>query len=149
MASFQDILDKPSDQIKAPEALPVGSYLCIVNGPGEFVKIGKNNTDALKVTFKPLQAQPDVDQERLSEVLDGSSLPDKSINTNFFITDAAVYRLKDFIIGALGVDEGNPPRKLRELIGEIQGKQVLVNVGHRPSDDGKTVYMDIKGYARV
>jgi len=147
MASFESILDKPVDAIKPPEALPVGTYLCIVDGPGEYVKVGKNDTPAFRVAFKPLQAQADVDQEKLAEILNGQALNDKKINANFFVTDAASYRLKDFCIDSLGIE--GTGKSLRQVASEIQGKQVLVNLGHRASDDGKAIYNEVKSYARV
>lgn len=147
MASFESILDTPATQIKNPEALPVGSYLCIVDGPGEFAKLGKNETDALKVNLKPIQAQADVDQERLSQVLDGGSLQDKKISTTFWITEESKHRVKNWCVDALGIEPEN--KSLRQLISEIQGKQVIAHVAHRPSADGQTIYADVKSFARV
>ncbi len=150
MANFQDILSKPSASIEAPSALPAGTYLCIIDGQPEFVKVGKNQTDAVKVVLKPVQAQPDVDQEALQKalVVNGavSALQDKKINQNYFITEAAVWRLKDFLDNC-GVDEGT--KTLGERIPDLMGKQVLISLGHRSSDDGKQVFNEVKGSAKV
>lgn len=150
MASFQDILSKPAASIEPPKALPVGTYLCIIDGQPEFTKVGKNQTDALKIGFKPVQAQPDVDQEQLQSALSVngavSALADKKINQNYFITENAVFRLKA-LMEHCGIELGTKP--LGELIPELMGKQVLVTMGHRASDDGQMIFGEVKGTAKV
>ena len=147
MASFEDILNTPAASIKSPEPLPVGSYICIVDGPGEFVQLGVNQTHALKLNLKPLQPQQDVDQEQLIESLDGQTLADKRIPVTFFITDESKHRVRNWCRDALGIEEGT--KSLKEMISEIPGRQVVASVGHRAAKDGQAVYMEVKGWARV
>lgn len=147
MANFQDVLNKPASAIEAPKPLPVGTYLAIVDGQPEFAKIGKDQTDCLNFKLKLLQAQPDVDPASLSETLNGASLADKSITHRLFITEAAVWRLKQFLVDHLGIEEGTST--LGELIPQAMGRQVLVTLGHRASADGQQIFTDVKATAKV
>jgi hypothetical protein len=152
MANFSEILNKPASSIEPPKPLPPGTYLCLVDGQPEFQKIGKNSTDCVNFKMKPVQAQADVDQTALQEVLtskDGTFRPlqDTKIFHRLFITEDSIWRLKKFLVEDLGIEEGS--KSLGQLIPEAMGRQVLVNVGHRPSDDGTQIYIDIKGTAAV
>ena len=147
MASFQDVLNKPAAEIEPPKALPVGTYLCLVNGQPEITQRGKNNNYCAIFKLKPVQAQQDVDQSALSETLKGAGLGDKNINHTLWITDDAAWRLDQFLAEHLGIDKGT--KTLGEMIPEAMGKQVLVTLGHRASDDGKQVFAEVKGTARV
>lgn len=146
MASFQEILNKPAASVEPPSPLPVGTYLCIVDGQGEYKKMGKNNTDVLELSLKPIQPQPDVDQEALATALKDKSLQDKPIRHRLFITDDAVWRLRKFIEDC-GIEVGT--RSLGELVMELPGKQVLVTMGHRASDDGTQIFGEVKNTAKV
>lgn len=143
--SFTDILDMPADDIKAPQALPVGTYLGIVDGQPEFTKVGQKQTDAVDFNIKPLQAQQDVDQKQLAESLDGSTLPDKKIRYRVFVTPDSKHRLLKFLKDDLGI----PVSTLRQMIPEAMGKQVMVKLSHQASADGTTVYHQVQSTAKV
>lgn len=145
MANFQDILNKPIDDIKAPSALPTGTYLCIIDGPAEIGPIGKKETPAAVINFKPVQPQADVDQQLLQTALDGSSLTDKKIRFTLWLTDDSAYRAKQFLIDHLAI----PKDSLGVMLSNVQGKQVLVNIGHRTDGNPPQVYMDVRSTARA
>lgn len=147
MTTFQDILNMPSADIKPPKPLPLGNYLCLIDGQAELKQMGKEQNWGAILKLKPIQAQADVDQQALLEALDGKSLSEMPINFTFWITDKAKHRLNEFLVNALGIEQGT--KTLGELLNEAPGKQVMATVSHRPSDDGKTMYMDVKGFARV
>lgn len=146
MSSFTDILNMPSEAIKPPQPLPIGTYMAIVDGVPEIKQIGKQGNSAAVVKFKVMQPQPDVDTNALIEALNGKQLTDVAVASNFFLTDAAAYRLKDFLV-TLGIDLTG--KSIGQGLNEAPGKSVLINIGHRPSDDGKAMFMDIKGYAAI
>lgn len=147
MASFQDILNKPSSEIEAPKPLPVGTYLAVVDGLPEHKQLGANKTDAFVFNFKFMQPGPDVDTAALQENLKGKSLTDRFIKVNQFVTEDAVWRMKKMLVEGLGIEEGT--RGLGEMIPEAMGRQVWITIGHRASDDGQSVYMEAKGFAKV
>lgn len=146
MANFTEILNKPADKIEAPQPLPVGTYLCIVEGQPEHKQMGKNNTDCFEFTLKPMQPQQDVDQAALVENLKGKSLSERKFKHRLFVTEDSLWRLKKFIED-LGIEAGS--RGLGECIPEAMGKQVLAQIGHRSSDDGTQVFMEVKNTAKV
>ena len=146
MSSFQDILNKPAAEIEAPKPLPVGTYLCLVDGQPEHKTMGKNNTDCFEFNMKFVQPGPDVDQQAMLETLKGKALNERSLKHRLFVTEDAVWRLKKFLED-LGIELGT--RGLGECIPEAMGRQVYLTIGHRSSDDGQSVYMDIKGTAKV
>lgn len=151
MATFAEILNKKASSIEPPKPLPVGTYLCIVNGQPEFGKIGKNNTDHVDFPLKFIQADTDVDQTAMQEALqqkDGTykSLQDYKQNLRFFLTEDSLWRIVKFLNEDLGLD---PNKSLGQLIPEAMGKQVYVSFGHRASEDGSRVFMDPKGTRKV
>jgi hypothetical protein len=145
MANFQDILNKPMDEIDAPVPLPVGTYLCLVDGVPEVSQKGKNQNTAVTFNLKFMQPQADVDQSALISALKGKTLPDRSIRHNLWVTEDAAWRLKQFLKDHLAVEA----KSMSEAIAQAQGRQVYVTLGHRPSDDGTQIYMDIKSTAKV
>lgn len=145
MASFQDILSKPMNEIEPPKALPTGTYLCIVDGQPEIAQKGKNQNWCVTFTLRPVQAQQDVDPSALADTLKGATLSDKRLRHMLWVTDDAVWRLKQFLTDHLGIEASN----VQEAIPMSMGKQVYVTIGHRPSEDGSQIFADIKATAKV
>jgi hypothetical protein len=143
--SFADILDMPVEEIKEPKALPPGTYLCVVDGQPEYAKVGQNQTDCVNFMLKPLQAQADVDQKQLAEVLNGAALSDKKIRYRLFITNESKHRLKKFLADDLGIEQTN----FRQMVPEAMGKQVMAKLTHQASQDGTTVYTQVQSTAKV
>lgn len=152
MANFQDILQKTSAEVEAPKAMPVGTYLCIIDGPPEITKRGKNGTECIIFKMKPMQAQGDVSQEELQAFLKGRSLSEFKIENVLWGTndpakeDNVKWRLKQFLDNC-GIEEGT--KSLGERVSEAMGKQVLINMGARPSEDGTQIFAEVKGSAKV
>lgn len=151
MASMQDILNTPSKDIEFAPLLPVGTYLCIIDGTPAFAKIGKNQTDCVNFKAKPVQPQADVDQDALQKALtkkDGTirALGDVHFPVRQFITDDAAPRTKKFCedCGA-----GDDSMSLGQRISMTPGCQVLISIKHRPSDDGTQLFYDAAGTAKV
>lgn len=152
MTNFTDILNKPSSSIEPPKPIPPGTYLGLIDGQPEFAKIGKNQTDCVNFKVKLAQAQEDVDQVALAEALtraDGVSknLSDIRLNIRQFLTEDSVWRLKQFLTDHLGIDDTG--KTLGQTIPEAMGKQVLLTVRHRASEDGTQVFTEVSGTAKV
>ena len=126
MASFVDILNKPAESIEKPKPLPVGTYLCIINGPHKQREV--NDKPVIDVTYKTVQAQPDVDAEQLA----AAGGVGKMISQTFFLTNndgqENTWPLLAFMENALGIDKAG--KSLVQMLSEIPGKQVLVTVKH-------------------
>lgn len=143
MASFEDILNKPASEIKSPPAYPVGTYHCLVDGPPTPGKSSQKQTDFLGYKFKILSPMGDVDAAAAAE----QQIIGKIISSEFYITEAAAWRLKEMLVEHLGIEEGN--KSLKELIAESPGKQVLVKLRHEISQDGKRVFHRLDSTAHV
>lgn len=145
MASFEEIMNKPASEIKAPQAYPPGTYHCLVDGPptvGESARQNKFWT----FKFKILEAQKDVDAHAAAE----QQVVGKIINADYYVTDAAAYRMIEMLTDHLGIDKGPAPGKSpTELLAEAPGKQLLVNLVHDVSQDGKRTYHKVKSTAHV
>ena len=144
-ANFGAILDKAPADIKAPEALPVGSYLCVVQGLPRYDKSTKKLTEFAEYTLIIQQAMDDVDPADLKAVEGG--VKGKTIKATYYLTDTAAYRLKEFFEHC-GLDVENA-ESLRQLMDEPNGCQVIAYMKHEASDDGKRTFARLAGTAPV
>ena len=147
MASFEEILNKKSSEVRAPQAYPVGTYHCLVDGPPEPGQSSQKGALLLRYKFKILSPMGDVDATQAAE----QQIVGKTFTDDFYIENAD-WRLKEFLRDALGVEdqEGTPQEKtLKEMVAESPGKQVLVKLRHEMSRDGKRVFHRADSYAHV
>lgn len=146
MPNFQDILNQKASDIEKPKPLPVGMYLCIVNGPVEFPEegIGQKQTPAAIVQLRPLQSMQDVDQEALAEA---GGLSEKSIRHTLWLSKDAQWRTKEFMEHC-GLDTANGA-SLGELFAQLPNRQVYVTLRHRPAKDGSQLYSEVASTSAV
>lgn len=148
--TFTSILDKPATEVDRPKPLPVGTYVCVVNGLPKFDK-AKTGTEYVEFQLKPLQPVDDVDDEALMSALtrgDGSSkaLSDYTIRATYYLTEDSVWRLKKFLED-LGIDSEG--KSLRHMIDEAPGRQVAANLRHEASQDGQAIFARLKDTAPI
>jgi hypothetical protein len=141
MPSFEEILNMPVSEIKPPQAYPVGTYHCLIDGPAEPGKSSQKQTDFLRFKFKVLSPMKDVDAAAAAEM----QVVGKIITNDYYIVDAAAYRLKEMLIDHLGLEGDN----LKELVGQAPGRQILVKLRHEASQDGKRVFHRVDSTAHV
>lgn len=141
MPSFEEILTMPVSEIKAPQAFPVGTYHCIIDGASEFGKSSQKGTDFAKIKFKILSPMKDVDAQAAAEM----QVVGKIITNDYYLTDTAAYRLKEMLTDHLGLEGDN----LKELLALAPGRQVLVTLRHEASQDGKRVFHRVNSTAHV
>jgi len=148
MPSFEEILNMPASSIKPPEALPVGTYHALVDGLPTPGKSSQKQTDFLQFKFKILKPLQDVDAAKATE----QQVIGKNITSDYYITENAVWRLKELLVDHLGIAETNgsgQEKSLKELVAESQGQQVLVKLRHEASQDGKRVFHRVDSTAHV
>jgi len=143
MASFEEILKRPASEIKPPPAYPVGTYHCLVDGPPTPGKSSQKQTDFLQFKFKILAPMQDVNAREAAE----QQIVGKFVTQDFYITESSAYRVKDFLVEALGIDETG--KNLDQMIAEAPSKQCLVKLKHELSQDGKRVFHRVDSTARV
>lgn len=149
--TFASILDQQSTEVERPKPLPVGTYICVVNGLPRFDKSSKKQTEFVEFNLRPLQAMDDVDDEALTTALtrgNGSSkaLQDMTIRATYYLTEDAIWRLKKFLDDC-GIDEEG--LTLRQRIDQSSGRQVAANLRHEASEDGQAIFARLKDTAAV
>lgn len=140
--NFADILNKPSNEVEKPKPLPAGTYTAVVKGQPRFDKSQKKQTPFVEFTLGILAAGEDIDPDELKESLGETPLGDKTMKNTFYLTDTSLWRLKDFL-EALGLDV-NTDASLAQLIEETPGMQCTITIGHRASEDGRSMFAEIK-----
>lgn len=150
--NFGAILDRQSTEIERPKVLPTGTFVWMVKGQPRFDKSSKKQTEFCEFTVQPLQAQEDVDPDDLQAALtrkDGSTklLGDMTQRLTFYLTEDAVWRLKQFLTRDLKLEEED--KSLRQLVNEAPGCQFLGNIIHKANDSGDGVFAQIGTTAAV
>ena len=134
MADFRELLAKPMDDVKRPPALPAGVYHGVVSNH-EFGTSSRKQTPFVRYTYT-LQSLHEGDEANL----EGIDLSKRNPASTFYITEDALYRLKDFL-ESVGVSVGG--RAVSECIPEAMNARVLVTITQRNSEDGKEIYNDV------
>lgn len=136
--NYASILDESPTEIERPKPLPVGTYLCVVQGQPRYDKSSKKQTDFVEFTLRPIAAEEDVDEEALAEM---GGFDNKTIRATYYLTEDAVYRLDEFHQHC-GIDpeDGESRRNRNEAIVNAQVRAV---VKHRNSQDSSTVFAEL------
>ena len=140
--NFGALLDKPASDVERPKPLPQGSYHCVVKGLPRFDKSSKKFTEFVEFTLQPTSAGEDVDEEDL-EAMGG--IANKTIRATYYITEDALWRLKDFL-GHCGIEEDG---SLRNMIDRTPNCEVIAFIKHRASEDGQSVFAELAKTAPV
>lgn len=138
--NFAALLDKKVSEVKKPEPLPTGAYDMCITGYTTGTS-SKNETPYVEISFKPLSAREDVDQEALATI---ENFNDITMKTQFYLTDKSMWRLQDFLEKA-GFDISGD-QTFSEMLAECSGHTVVAVVGHRASKDGKSVFAEINSF---
>jgi hypothetical protein len=148
--NFGTLLDKPSSEVERPKPLPQGSYHCIVKGLPRFDVSSKKKTEFVEFTLAVQSAGEDVDEDDLKNWMvkgDGSSrrIQDATIRATYYITEDALWRLKDFLQHC-GIEEGE---SIRAMIDESPNCEVIAYIRHRASEDGEAMFAELAKTAPV
>lgn len=135
---FRDLLSKRMDTAVPPPPLPAGTYLGTV-ASHEYQTSSKKKTPFVRFHLGVSGAGEDVDPESLQ----GIDLAGKQLRMDFYLTDDARYRLRDFLescgISVEGKTDG-------ECIPQANGQAVQMTVTQRPDDrdpSGKKMFNDV------
>lgn len=127
MANFQDILNKKASDIEPPKALPVGSYIGVVEGQFEQVT-AQTGTPGFKFKYRLMQPMDDVDQAALAEA---GGCQGKVVGHTHYVSDGNEFFFKQFLTEHLKIEEGD--KSIGEMLAETQGKQLVVVLKHMAS----------------
>lgn len=140
MVDFTSLLGKRLDDVEAPALLPQGSYIMTVAGyrTGESAK---KKTPYVEFDLKISSAMDDVDQEELAKV---KNLQDKTLKTQFYLNEDALFRLKDFCKKTGVPTEG---KSFTEILSEIAGAQLIGIVNHRVNPENTDqVFAEVRSF---
>ncbi len=143
---FAVLMNKPVEDAERPKAAPAGTYLAGIISH-EFGTSTKKGTPYCRFNFQLLAAQDDVDEEALDEAGGVEFLNKKRMRYEFYLTDDAMFRLREFLEEALELSCSG--RNFDEVVPETANMQVLVNIVHTLSDDGKDTYANIDTFAKA
>jgi hypothetical protein len=132
---FRKLLKKPLDEVKRPPALPAGTYHGVV-AKYEFGESRDKKTPFIRFFFTITSADDSIDPGELA----GIELAKKQQRRDFYLTDDALYRLKEFI-ASCGIETAG--HTTDELLADTLQAPVLMEITQRNSDDGETIYNDI------
>lgn len=132
---FRSLLSKPADQIERPKPLPAGTYEGTIT-KYEYGKSKEKKTPYVRYFVQVNSAGEDVDPVEM----DGIDLSKKQLRRDFYLTDDAEYRVKE-LWESCGID--GTGRSLGEILPDLIGCQVLLEVTQRNSEDGKDTYNDV------
>ena len=138
MGTFEDILNRPADDIKPPPVLPVGTYHTVLVGLPEKGKSSKKQTDFFKFKHKIVSPLDDVDEEALA-ALDGGAVG-KEVDNTFYMTENSAFMLKDFLVNC-----GCEGSTLGAMIDNSPNREVLIHIKHEASEDGQRTFAKV-GY---
>lgn len=126
MADFTSVLDRNFDEIEKPKPIPTGTYYGQLVGVPKERQVGPEKKPVIDFNIKLTNAKVLDDPS----ALDTYDLPGaRPVQKSFFVdTDEGVFALKQFLSSTLGIT--GQGRKMKELMAESVGKQLLVTVGH-------------------
>jgi hypothetical protein len=140
IGKFSSILDRPSGEIKRPPPMPTGTYVWVTKGLPRLDKSSQKQTDFAEFTVAAVASLDDVDQEALQAI---GGLAGKETTITFYLTEKSAYRLTEFMVDDLGIDNEGGTKSSRAMLDESPNHQFLGHVKHVPSKDGKGVYWEI------
>lgn len=139
--NFKDLLAKPVDQIEKPKPVPPGTYNGVIKG-FTFGESKDKKTPYVRFALAITGPGDDVDPELLT----GVDLSKKQLRRDYYITDDALFMLKD-LVTSVGIDSSG--RTLDSMIPELVNNPVLIEVIQRSSQDGSEMYNDVKNLKGV
>lgn len=141
--NFGAILDKPTAEVVAPPTYPPGSYIAVIAGLPKMDKSTKKQTEYVEFEMRPLQALEDVNEDDLKAF---GPLGDGTLRLTFYLTEKSAYRLKEFLINDLQLEE---QATIRPMLDETPGQQCVIHIKHTARDDGQRVFANISSTGPV
>ena len=133
MSTFEDILNRPSDEIQPPPLLPPGPYHTIVVGAPESVISSQKKTPGLKFTHKIVAPLEGVDEEALGQIEGG--IVGKEISNTLWITENSAFMLKDFLTHC-GIELSG--RSMGAALDDVPNSEVVIFIKHDQTGEGES-----------
>lgn len=127
MVDFSQLLSTPTDEIKRPPALPAGNYNGTIT-KYEFKESNEKKTPFVQFTFRVDSAGEGIEPADL----EGIDLSKKTLRRDFYLTEDAMWRLKEFLDS---FDFPTAGRSLGEVIPDTLNQPVLLDVVQQAARD--------------
>lgn len=154
-ANFTSVLDTHMDSIERPKPIPTGNWIGqIVGLPTSREVTTKNGEqETLNISVKLVSPQQDVDSDQLTEYGDFSSA--RPLQRTFWFSKPATpeekWSFSQFVTNVLKIETTG--KSMKQVAAEMQGKQLIVTIGHTPGTDKNTneavIYSNITGTAAL
>lgn len=135
------LLNTKADEVERPLALPDGTYFGIIRRH-EFITSSQKKTPGVQYTSEITHAHEDVD---LADYLDKDGntkeVRGKEVRSTFWLSEKALFMLTDFI-ESCGIDPAG--RSLGELIPQVIGQPVVLDIVRTPLDSGEGFRNEIR-----
>jgi len=129
---FRSILSNKVGAIEKPKPLPMGTYAAVFDS-WEAQEIGQKKTPGIKVTFKLTAPGDDVDMDELEQVGGLPAVMKRKVNTTYWLTDDAMYRLREFMEDVCKAED-TEERSIAAVMADCLQASVLVVIKHRFND---------------
>ena len=142
---FGALLETDAADAVRPPLMPTGQYRCMVKG-SKRIKSRVKQTPGLEFELVNFEPMSDVDVDQWNEFVSHKLIDVKKLSkqTTFYVTPAALYRLKEFC-EFCGVE---PVGTLQKLVAETKGQNVLVMIVQTPFDDGSGAFNELQSFAQ-
>lgn len=141
--NFAALLDKPAESVERPKPLPAYTYQCVVKGLPENGESTLKKTPFVRFNLSPMAAIGEFDQAEIDAI---GGLEGKTIRDTYYVTEDALYRLKEFLTNC-GIEAED--KSIAQMISEAPGCQILVTIRHRSSEDGSSIFAEVAKTAAV
>jgi hypothetical protein len=131
--TFTSLLEKKVADVERPVPLPPGSYDALVKSFDFGEARNEKKTPYVKFTYNILSPREDVDADAFEECGGMARLSRAAINDSFYITEDALFRLREFLEIKLGLEDEVAEMSLKEAISEAINRSVVVQLIHAPS----------------
>jgi len=127
---FKSLLNTSTGSMVPPPMVPVGTYQAMF---GQY-KLSKAKNEAqtpfaeFPVTLTA--AEGDVDSEQFAEFGGQAQLAKAKLRHTFYLTEDALFRVRDFVTNTLEISEDDAPT-LGDCLMSIVNRTALVTISHR------------------
>lgn len=145
--NFGELLNVQVDSVERPKSFPINSYDTII-ASYEYGKSSQKETPFVRFWCKLLGPQEDVDEELFEEAGGLEALAArKPIKLDFYLTDGAMYRLREFLEDTL--DLSCSGRTFDSVIPEAVNVSFTATIKHDAGNKPGEVYMNIADTAKA
>lgn len=130
----KSLLGRKIEDVEAPKPVPAGHYKATIRGH-EFGKSTKNQTPYVRFIVTLSDPDDDVDDSALDAFGGLEKLMNRKMYVTFFLTEDAIFRLRDFFEKDLKLDISG--RNFDDVIPEVNGLDFKVLIEQTLSDKGQ------------